>query len=271
MFQGIAIDTGGLLFYIFLMANVPFVFGGGLGIVAQLWSVGVEEQFYLFWPWLFKKREKLLLIMVSIIALFLGLRLLFRIIENGNIYTFLGVTRFHCMAIGGIGALAVYEKWSILRLIYSRWLQVLCWVILFISIYKPFHFFSIIDGEIYALIFLVMIINVSTNPKTIISLENRLLNWLGKISYGIYVYHMFALAICFSLLKNNIPTNWIGSIVVYVLCTALTLLFASISYQYFEGFFLRLKQRFSVIISGNEPVKTLEEKTSQKGEMIFTN
>jgi peptidoglycan/LPS O-acetylase OafA/YrhL len=56
-FGGHAIDGTGLFFYLFMMANVPFVFGGALNLVGQLWSVGVEEQFYLFWPWLFKKTK----------------------------------------------------------------------------------------------------------------------------------------------------------------------------------------------------------------------
>jgi len=243
-------DGWGLFFYMFMMANVPFIFGGTLGFVAQLWSVGVEEQFYLFWPWLFKQRAHLLKIMLGVIIIYMVLRLILRITENGPFYTLLGITRFHCMAIGGIGALMVFESRDILKLIYHPAVQIICWTIMILSIYQPFHTFSIIDGELYALIFLVMIINVSTNPRSIIKLENKLLNWLGKISYGIYVYHMFAIALVFYVLSGRTDNSYLTMALVYAGVLSCTFLIAHVSYTYFERFFLNLKHKFSIIKSG---------------------
>lgn len=250
LFSGQSINGDSLIFYLFMMANVPFVFGGMLGLVGQLWSVGVEEQFYLFWPWLFKKRHHLLGIMSSIIIIYMLLRLTLRIYENGPFYTFVGITRFHCMAMGGIGALAVFENWKIIKNIYSPLLQMVCWLILIISVYRPLHIFSIIDGEIYAVIFLILIINVSTNSKTVIRLENPLMNWLGKISYGMYVYHIFAITIVFNSLREHIPLNIAGLLIIFLSVTFLTLIFSQLSYLYIEEYFLKIKHRFSVIISG---------------------
>jgi peptidoglycan/LPS O-acetylase OafA/YrhL len=43
-------------FYIFLMANIPFIFlRRGFNLAIHYWSLGVEEQFYSFWPWILKK------------------------------------------------------------------------------------------------------------------------------------------------------------------------------------------------------------------------
>ena len=244
-------DATGLFFYIFMMANVPFVFGGALSFVAQLWSVGVEEQFYLFWPWLFKKRVHLLKIMLGIIILYMILRIVLRVTENGPFYTLLGLTRFHCMAIGGIGALVVFEQRDILKYVYHPAVQIFCWIVVIVSLYQPFHIFSIIDGELYALIFLVMIINVSTNPRSIIKLENKLLNWLGKISYGIYVYHMFAVALVFALLKGRINISYLSMALIYAGVLGFTFVSAHISYSYIERFFLNLKHKFSMVKSGS--------------------
>lgn len=250
VFSGQNTDGNSLIFYLFMMANVPFVFGGMLGLVGQLWSVGVEEQFYLFWPWLFKKRNHLLMIMSSIIVVYILLRLFLRIYENGPFYTFLGITRFHCMAMGGIGALAVFENWKIVKNIHIPLLQMICWLILIISLYRPLHIFSIIDGEIYAVIFLILIINVSTNSKTIIRLENPLMNWLGKLSYGMYVYHTFSITIVFNSLKSHIALNITGLLIIFLSVIFLTLIFSQLSYLYIEEYFLKIKRRFSVIISG---------------------
>jgi peptidoglycan/LPS O-acetylase OafA/YrhL len=245
----VAIDGTGTFFYVFLMANVPFVFGGVIGPVGQLWSVGVEEQFYLFWPWLFRWRKKLPYIMLGIIVLYFGLRLMLRLVENGNWYTLVGVTRFHCMAIGGLGAWAVHHQKAFINNLYNPVLQVFCWLVLLVSVYRPFHIFSIIDSELYAILFLIIIINVSTNPKTILKLEHPVINWLGRISYGIYVYHLFAILIGFSLFKHWLPATPGLEIIVYILVTAITLIMAHISFHYFEAWFLRRKDKYAVVHS----------------------
>lgn len=250
-----SIDIKGLLFYIFMMANVPFIYGGTVGLVAHLWSVGVEEQFYLFWPWLFKVRDRIFTSMIVIILFYMILRIIFRIIENGPIYTLIGTARFHCMAIGGLGALAVFEKWSCLKHIYNPVLQAFCWLILIFSVYSPFHTFSIIDGELYALIFIIIIINVSTNKKSLVKLENRVMHWLGRISYGIYVYHMFAIGIIFYLVKNRIQANYPNLAILYLSVIGLTLLFADLSFRYFEATFMKIKNKFSIIQSSNFKVQ----------------
>lgn len=245
------ISGAATFFYLFLMANVPFVFGGTISPVVQLWSVGVEEQFYLFWPWLFRWKQRLPYIMLGIVILFIGLRLVLRMVENGHWYTFVGVTRFHCMAIGGLGAWAIHNKKAFIQKLYSPVLQIGCWAILAVSIYKPLHIFSIIDNEVYAVLFLIIIANVSTNPRTIIKLEHPVINWLGRISYGIYVYHMFAIIIGFNLYRKMLPSRPGFEIIVYALVTVITLLMAHISYYYFESWFLRRKEKFAVVPSTN--------------------
>jgi peptidoglycan/LPS O-acetylase OafA/YrhL len=77
------------------------------------------------------------------------------------------------------------------------------------------------------------------------------LPYLGKISYGIYVYHEFAL-----FLVRNDATSWLADIaagvrwfLILILALALTVCMAAGSYQLWERRFLRFKLRFEVIPS----------------------
>ena len=86
-------------------------------------------------------------------------------------------------------------------------------------------------------------------------LENRIMNYLGKISYGIYVIHPLLIFVGSWIVKStgllsNIHVG--GHMVVFAGVSTLTILLASLSYKYLEMPFLRLKDKFSVVKSTNE-------------------
>jgi len=69
--------------------------------------------------------------------------------------------------------------------------------------------------------------------------------YLGKISFGLYVYHGLALAI-----GKRVAVGFSHSgVIVFVVGFVLTVGFASVSYQLFERRFLVLKERFSFVKS----------------------
>jgi peptidoglycan/LPS O-acetylase OafA/YrhL len=66
-------------------------------------------------------------------------------------------------------------------------------------------------------------------------MEHSVLNYLGKISFGLYVYHCLALTLLSALPLAYVPSSWLTTFG----CTIfLTVLFAAISYKYFEKPFL---------------------------------
>ena len=74
-------------------------------------------------------------------------------------------------------------------------------------------------------------------------LENKVISYLGKISYGIYIYHNFAIAIIiYQIKKWSLDTSSLSTrIAVTLTITALTILIATLSYEFFEKRFLKLK------------------------------
>ena len=78
--------------------------------------------------------------------------------------------------------------------------------------------------------------------------SNRVLVYLGRISYGLYVFHVLGLLISDYVIHDQTASLWRYSLRVGVALTA-TILMAAISYRWLETPFLGLKQRFTHVLS----------------------
>ena len=72
--------------------------------------------------------------------------------------------------------------------------------------------------------------------------------YLGRISYGLYVFHVLGL-----LISDYVVPNQTASLARYtlrvVVALAVTVTMSAISYRWLETPFLRLKQRFTHVLS----------------------
>ncbi len=245
-----------LALYSFFLPNIGFALNYIIPTISPLWSVGVEEQFYAFWPILVNKIQNVLYALLGVIVVYLLIKGGFRYFENGIVYSLVYKTSFDCMAIGGLGAYLAYTKSKYLHILYHPFIQAVAWFVLLSSIvYKPLHLFSFLDMEINAIFYVIIILNVSTNIKTIINLEYHVFDYIGKISYGIYVFHMTILFFISFIIKHVLQLKFAGTFtdyfVVYSTCILSTIMVARFSYNHFESFFLRFKNGFSKILSTN--------------------
>jgi len=232
-------------FYIFFVGNLAYSMGRAIWSINVLWSVGVEEQFYAFWPFIIRSNNVLKSILIFLIA-FLGIKLYAKHLGSWP-YNLAMNTGIDCMAIGALFAYANFKSWSFLKLFYYRIIQVLAWGAFISSFVWRFHISTFIDNEAYSLIIGIIILNVSCNPATIFTLENSVLKYLGKISYGIYAYHMLiilAWTIFFVPDRQHHPAS--GFFIPFAIL-GITILVAHISYFYFEKRFLERKHRYSTI------------------------
>jgi len=244
-------------YYLFFGANIPFILTAGIWPIVHYWSIGVEEQFYLFWPWLVKLTKGKYR---WLLGLAIGLCCIWLICKWGIYFTwgttvayrFFAVTRFDCMMIGAIGAILYFTKnKSFNGLLGNSIVGTACLILLFFSQTWADHIPAPIRPQLLALLALVCIMNQLHNP--IINLENRICDFVGKISYGIYVIHPLLIFILSSLYCNNricLP-SYVEVALIYIVVTSVTILIAWLSYRFFETPFLRLKSRFAIVHSQN--------------------
>lgn len=268
---------GSLAYYLLLGANIPYIFGTYLPLLIHYWSLGVEEQFYLFWPWVIKKTKNILRFLIIFTVVFvvikLGLRYLYAISEYKWPYQAWHITRFDCMTIGATGAYFFYHKNKLFfRLVYSIPAQLVAWGVIVLLLFNKFHIISVLDSEFVAALTVVLIVNVSSNKKTLINLDKPVFNFLGKISYGIYVYHM--LVIFYTV-------HWLGFFIrqldpipryifVFAFIPLVTFLVAYLSYEFFEKRFLRIKSRYARVKSSDTRIAD-EGRETRKEPVVLVN
>jgi peptidoglycan/LPS O-acetylase OafA/YrhL len=233
----------------------------------QVWSIAVEEQFYIVWPWFVKwGRGAPFLMLVPFLAIFAPTIIRQWPLDGHDSADTIAAAEyarhFSCLAIGCLTAICyMAAPRLLLRFFYHPAIQasVLSCLVVFLWIGHRGGQEAIImwdlgaDARCYSLLFGIVILNVATNPRPLIRLENRIADYLGRISYGLYMYHPIAIALAIHALGPLISDNyrgWLSNAAVYILSFGLSVLVASASYHFFEQPFLRLKSRFARVPSG---------------------
>ena len=230
--------------YLGMLPNVANAFLMSIRTLLPLWSVGVEEQFYLLWPWVVRRVRWLPRALVYLLVLYLLLKLGFRVFEGNRGYQLVRLTSVSSLVIGAYAGWLFYLRSRWLKRLYSLPLQVFCWLFLLYGvIVEPIQITSMLAAETQAPVYACLILNVAGNPRSLIRCEGPILNYLGKISYGIYLFHLpllFSVAAVLRPLLSDLP-NTIGVFLANLIVLGLTIGVASLSYRYLEGPLLRLK------------------------------
>ena len=253
---GLKMPDGSLWYYIFLAANIPFILGAEIPLLGHYWSLGVEEQFYLFWPWIVSRVGSIRRFLIGFIVCFLLLKTGFRLLDIYKSvslpYLIVHVTRFECMAIGALGAVFCLEENRLFNtVVRHRLTQFLAWLAIGLMTINQFHIASYIDNDLVAMITVVLIVNVSLNPKKMIGLENRFFDFLGRISFGIYVYHPLLILILGKLFAPYFAELdlTVRYAVAFAAVLFSTILVAWLSYEFYEKRILRLKIKYAPVPS----------------------
>jgi peptidoglycan/LPS O-acetylase OafA/YrhL len=235
------------LYALFYVANWVLAFGkfGDLGLLEHTWSLSIEEQFYLFYPllllFLFKvKRRYQVRILLGLIALVAINRayLYSPLISIARLYAGLDA-RADSLLIGCVVGFAVSDRVRPKRKLLNY--VALGAAILMVGFLYRSHFASpyLYCGgyTIFSACAGVLLFTLFQAPPALVLriLENPLLTWIGRISYGLYLWN--------PLMIKLINPSW-PTLLKLVLQIVILLVIVSLSYYGVELPFLRLKRRF---------------------------
>lgn len=206
-----------------------------------LWSISVEELFYAVWPALAKRG---LILVASVLLIPIAL-LTAVYASDGGWYN--PVVHFLYFATGALVAITLQgRKWACPAAVRGVLLLsgVAFWILEFSPPVTslPLHY-VLGDLGCLALFFAVLHMPGSLCPKPLV--------YLGKISYGLYVFHASYLFLSERIIgKSRYGSHDLSRfLLIDGLAMGLTIVTAALSYRFFETPFLRLKQRFEYIKS----------------------
>lgn len=248
-----------LLLYVFFMPNITLsFFETSFPHFGQLWSIGVEEHFYLIWPLLlFLFRKKTLVTMVLFFFGFIALKILvwygmqidFFNQKTAIFFKYLFATeKLESMALGGVGAWFYLNKYERIKQAFKG-ILITPMAITLTALGLYFFPTNLVDGAhvVYSFSFLACIFNVIFNPFWQRIMEFKQIKYGGVISFGIYVYHLIIVTLTVAILSKTITNTLILNVSIYIISIAVTLLISHVSYKYYETYFLNLKKKFQTI------------------------
>src|SRR5579864_218722 len=241
--------------YSLLAGNWIYVFYGlPASFATPLWTVSIEEQFYLAWPLALRKASvrAMAIIAVGILVVANAWRVWLAVsaapVERIEHNTF---TRLDPIAFGILIALFGYKLPSFTGL--QRAAMLCCGVVTWIAAYAftvtsptlKFTTWQMAVGHPFTAMASASVLLAVLGAQHPF-LRNHTLLYLGKISYGLYVLHEFAHFCAIRLVSASTPFMVVAQSIVGL---ALTIVLAAASYRWLESPFLRLKERFAHVQS----------------------
>lgn len=224
-----------LLKHYFFLSNLALKQGYIVVGASQSWSVAIEEQYYMFWPLVFIILLKFKSIKIFLLALCIVILILLKYFFRPTI---MDVFSYEYILIGCLGALIfssdLFKKWK-------QFFDKSCIYFMAIFLVLLLLFVKFMDSYMQNILisfaFLFLIILTVNNKNTFTS---TYLDDIGKISYGVYMYHPFIMFLIFPLTVNLFDST-IAYILAYLVIITLTLLLSKISYIVIENRFIKLK------------------------------
>ncbi len=242
----IGLDYSSLPYFLFMFSNFALVYFRPVAGSAHTWSVSLEEQFYLIWPWVMKyiplsKYLIWVLIFLFILKIVAGMLVARFLPPNSFPSIFVRTFSIQFMFAGAILASLLY--WGFFnrhakKVIGSRWFT---WA----WIFSTFLACARIQSDIIISFFFAGLIITFILGEVKI----KILHQLGNISFGIYMIHPVCIFISYEIASMEIFQPFFN-LALYLLSFSGTLILSELSHRHFEKPFLILKNKFTIVRSG---------------------
>jgi peptidoglycan/LPS O-acetylase OafA/YrhL len=247
-----------LLAFLLLSGNWYFVRNGWIGgPTPPLWSISIEEQFYLFIPLLMRSAGKRAVLLLSAAILPVSYVAIW-ILGSHNASRDFAVwpnsfVQFQFFAAGTLTAFFLsggVPAWPLWR----RMLTMISGMAAWVAASAVFHVHDVHRHTHYlpgpeCMGYVLILAGVLSLFFSILGLPSKYIPkpmmYLGKISYGLYVFHMLTLLLTGSDSRLRSLMPHISWPVWGLLALTMTVACAHLSYRYFETPFLLLKRKFS--------------------------
>ncbi|HWY11742.1 MAG TPA: acyltransferase [Bacteroidia bacterium] len=260
-----------------------FLFGGNFDLIKNgpksaatnhLWSICIEEHFYLICPLLIgfipmKKLPQTLLFIIFISIIFRGFFAKNTADYGMSVYMHT-LSRVDVLALGGLfGYLFYHRKIKFDHPLPVRLIIYSIFILVFLNVdYMESGSFlhDTMKKYVFVLPVAYWIGNFLFNPNAVFSPEKpNIMNQFGKVSYGIYMFNPVIIFILMTFFNKYSLQNYIlFLILVHVLLAITTFL----SYRFIELPFLALKEKNAIIQSGTAVKENNEINENESAEQI---
>lgn len=252
------IDISRLKWYLAFLANYDLIINEISSVLLSvLWSVAVEEQYYAVWPLVFlvfKNKKALPFTCYAIIIISFICRI--NHTRNTNFSTFEVMSD---LAVGGLIAYYCLTREAFMNYFknISKLKIIIVYALFFVSVplkgfshifgEKVFTFYYPFEALIFSAFFAFILMEQSFADNSVYKFGRiNVFTYLGKISYGLYAYHMLFFPVAFYVAHNMglVNNELSGYMFKVVFSLVLTIIFSYLSFAYYEKKILYFKKYF---------------------------
>jgi peptidoglycan/LPS O-acetylase OafA/YrhL len=244
-----------------MVAGWAFFYGNWMltmrgGFSSIFWSLCVEEQFYLVWPWINRTLNLKTVAVLSCLCFVLAAA--FRVFAAANhwpwqVIWYSTFAHIDTLGLGALLAISVSRLprctwgsagiWSLIVVALGSMVGV-SWIEPLLSRSGTISIGGAVVQSVVALASATILWALVTKAPEVKVLEHPTTVWLGKITFGLYLIHMTSLMLGRLIQTRIFHGSPLGLVVGPSVALAITVAIAGLSFRYYESWFLKQKKRF---------------------------